>query len=115
MATEQDYLALQERHRALLSQRAVLEAHETVKEQRREELKKEIRELGADPDNPDAEIARLEKEGEEDFQRQRQLVDDFERKLKQPTAVPAMPTVEIPESQPAAAESVSSSLSDIDI
>lgn len=103
MATEQDYLDLAERHQSLLREHAVLTAQEETKATRREEIKKKLREAGIDPDKPDEEITRLEKEAADALSEARTRVDEFERKLKAPTSTEVQATPPKPEPEPEAA------------
>lgn len=102
MATEQDYVQLGERLNKLKQQHAVLESQEDQKAKRREELRKQLSEAGINPDEPDKEITRLEKEAEDAFAETKAKIDEFERELKSPTEatpteIPTEPVGEVPE------------------
>jgi chromosome segregation ATPase len=83
MGPEQAYLALNERRATLLQKRAVLEAQEAEKSKRREEIRKQLAAAGIDPDRPEEEKKRLEREAEEALRESTRELDEFERRLNE--------------------------------
>lgn len=84
MATEQDYLELGNRLNKLMQQHAVLSSQEDQKAVRRDELRKKLTEAGINPDDPEGEISRLEKEAEDAYAETKAKIDTFEAALKSP-------------------------------
>ncbi len=84
MVTEQDYIQLTERHAKAMQALAVLQAEEKNKAKRLKEVKDTLTAAGIDPERPEEEKARLEKEAAEALQQAREKLDAFEKQLAAP-------------------------------
>lgn len=81
MTTKEQYLELGEKLTRLKERRAVLEAREADRAKESERISAELRLVGVDPTNPDAEIERLTREIDAEFARAQSEIDTFERDL----------------------------------
>jgi hypothetical protein len=77
-----ELITLKERREKLLREHAVLEAKETEKAHRREELRQLLIKDGVNPDDPVNELQRLEAETRVMLDKTAQALDEFEAKLK---------------------------------
>lgn len=82
MSNTEAYLSLNERYQELMRRHAVMTAQEAEKKVRRDELRGQLIDLGVDPDRPEEEFARLQKEMEESQKAIEAELDEFERKLR---------------------------------
>jgi len=82
MATKQEYLDLADRVSDLKEKRAILVAEEERKAKERKGLLEDLKAAGVDPANPKEEIARLEKEMQEEYDQAKIRVDQFEEELR---------------------------------
>ena len=122
MATKENYLALVDRLTNLNERRAVLVSAEEAKREQREGVIEVLKEYGIDTDNPEAEIERLEKEIQEQYDQAKARVDEFEKALDIATGKTPHPAdvledhgVEVPsETRAALDEEVSTNDLDLD-
>jgi hypothetical protein len=83
MATsEEQFRSLQDRHQRLIREHAVISEQQRLTTERRTSLREELVKLGVDPDRPEEEIARLEKDIESFLETARASLNEFEGKLK---------------------------------
>jgi len=82
MATKQEYLDLADRVGDLKEKRAILVAEEERKASEREVLLGDLKAAGVDPTKPKDEIARLEREMQEEYDQAKIRVDQFEEELR---------------------------------
>jgi len=85
MASKEEYLQLTGRVSELKERRAILVSKEEQKAQERKGLLEELEAAGIDPSKPREEIDRLEKEIQEEYDRAKAQVDQFEEELKAAT------------------------------
>lgn len=81
MASEADYRALNDRIRKLDQTRAVLQAQEQIKGEKREQLMKELVAEGINVEDLTGEAARLQQEIDADYAKAQELVSGFEKSL----------------------------------
>lgn len=100
-ATQESYEQLQKRLENLKRQHAVREAQRETAIKERDRLIAELRAAGVDTENLSQELTRLEKEIEEDYQRQAGLVAEFATKLNPPPKTQSPQQAAAPVSTPA--------------
>ena len=81
MASKEEYLQLTERVSQLKEKRAILVSDEEKKAQEKKELIEELKSANIDPKVPRLEIERLEKEIQDEYDKTKNLVDQFEAEL----------------------------------
>jgi hypothetical protein len=99
MSQEQEYLDLNRRLTTLREQHAVLTDREETKRVERERIKAALRKAGVDPDRPDEESERLEREIQDHYAQAKAEVDAFEAALNQ-TDTPEPEEARAPELDP---------------
>lgn len=113
MASEQDYLDLTARRESLITRRAKLEEREETKKTRRAQILDELKELGIDPTNPEAEIKRLEEESQAAYDSAKREIDDFEKALEG-VLNPSIPRPSLTEPIPETTQSKEVDTSEVD-
>lgn len=86
MSSQEQFTKLRDRVNSLQQRRAVLIAQQEQRDKEREQLCKELAEMGIDPTNPGAEIERIERELTVQYAQQQVAVDAFERELTEAEA-----------------------------
>lgn len=94
MATEMDFINLNNRLQKGREQLAVLTAREEEKKKEREALLKELKAAGININDIDGEMTRLKKEIQEDYEKAEKAVTEFERKLSGSEEEPEDPEID---------------------